>query len=381
VQRLTGSAGWVGIVTFASWIPYLFATPIGGVLADRWERRKLTAATQSIQMVTTALLAVLTIGGWVTPMEVVVLAVIAGCGRAAETPSTTAMVPNTVPEPYLLNAISLNSVATFGSRLLGPAAALVLLSMGSVGGVFVLTAVLYALAVALILQVRTRQQAEPSTDGFRRQTFDTWKYIAVTPMLPMIILLGSLHCGLTMPTDAVLPKLASSVLHGNGSTFDLLVMGFGAGTMVGTFALGGLRSDQAKGSLFLITGLLSGVTVVLLALTRTPLQAFLVMPFMGASQGMFMALGNTLLQEVVPDNVRGRVSSAYLMTSGGLMSFGNLATGSLADAYGVQVVLLIPALLFVGIVLALSAFRPSLRVLYRTGTLPRQPTTALAATA
>jgi MFS family permease len=370
MQRMTGSAAWVGIVTFAGMIPYLFATPIGGLLADRFERRRLAAAMQAGQAVATGLLAVLAISGLATPWEIVTLALIAGVGRAVETPATTAIVPNVVPQSYLLNAISLNSVATFGSRLLGPAAALILLDMGNVGGVFVMTASLYVLAVVLMLRVKRIPVGEKAAGGVWRQTADTWKYIMVTPMLPMVVLLASLHCGFTMPTDAVLPKLASSGLHGNGSTYDLLVMGFGAGTMVGTFALGGLRSDQAKGSLFLITGVLSGVTVALLALCTTTFQAFLVMPVMGAAQGMFMALGSTLVQEVVPDHLRGRVSSAYLMASGGLMSFGNLATGSFADLYGVRVVLLLPSLVFVGVVLALSLLRPGLRRLYRTGTLP-----------
>lgn len=370
MQRMTGSAAWVGIVTFAGMIPYLFATPIGGLLADRVERRKLAATMQAGQGAATGLLAVLALGGWATPWEIVALALLAGVFRAAETPATTAIVPNVVPPSYLLNAISLNSVATFGSRLLGPAAALVLLDMGNVGGVFVMTAVLYALAVVLMLRVRHIPPGEPAVGGVWRQTADTWKYIAITPMLPMVVLLASLHCGFTMPTDAVLPKLATG-LHGGGSTYDLLVMGFGAGTMVGTFALGGLRSDQAKGTLFLVTGVLSGLTVAALALSTGTFQAFLVMPVMGAAQGMFMALGSTLVQEVVPDHLRGRVSSAYLMASGGLMSFGNLATGSFADVYGVRVVLLFPALAFVGVVLALSLLRPGLRRLYRTGTLPQ----------
>jgi predicted MFS family arabinose efflux permease len=271
---------------------------------------------------------------------------------------------------YLLNAISLNSVATFGSRLVGPAAALALHHFIDTGSVFVMTSIFYVLAMLLMWGMHSPGLLQRSVDGLWRQTVDTWKYIGVTPMLPVIFLLVTVHCGLTMSIDAILPQVAAASIHGSSSTYDLLVMSFGAGTMAGTFALGGLRSEQAKGTLLWLTGLLSGLTTAGLAVTHGVLPAFLVMSIMGASQGMFMALGNTLVQEVVPDHLRGRISGAYLMAGGGAMSIGNLIAGPLADRFGVEAVLLAPALLFLAILTALSGLGPGLRRLYRTGTLP-----------
>ncbi len=129
-----------------------------------------------------------------------------------------------------------------------------------------------------------------------------------------------------------------------------------------------------------MTGLLSGLTTAALALTHSLLPAFLVMSIMGASQGMFMALGNTLVQEVVPDRLRGRVSGAYLMAGGGSMSIGNLIAGPAADRFGVQVVLLAPALVFLAALIILSRFGPGLRRLYRTGTLAEAQRAALSQT-
>jgi len=94
---------------------------------------------------------------------------------------------------------------------------------------------------------------------------------------------------------------------------------------------------------------------------------------MGASQGMFWTIGNTLIQEVVPDQLRGRVSAAYLMAGGGAMSIGNLIEGPVADRYGVGLVLLLPSLAFLAFMMLLSGIGPGLRRLYRTGTLQRVP--------
>ncbi|MHB8576368.1 MAG: MFS transporter [Dehalococcoidia bacterium] len=370
MQRLTGSAGWVGVTVFASMIPYLFATPIGGVLADRFDRRKLSAAMQSVTLLASVVLGVLAIWGVVQPWEIVALAVFAGVGRAMETPATTSLIPTIVPQTYLLNAISLSSVATFGSQFLGPLAAWPLLAHGMIGEVFIMTAALYAIAMALILCSKAPAVMVRMHENPWRETVTSWKYIAGASMLPMIVLLGALHCGLTMTKDSILPSFVTNVLHGGGSTLSLLGMGFGAGTMVGTFALGGLRTEEAKGPLFLITGLASGLAVSVLAFTGSALPAFLALSVMGASQAMFMALGSTLIQQVVPDQLRGRVTSGYLMATGGVMSFGNLGAGAFADSFGVRAVLLIPSLLFVAVLLALTAVRPGLRLLYRTGVLP-----------
>jgi len=256
------------------------------------------------------------------------------------------------------------------ATLLGLAAATVLLTFTGTGEVFVMTAVCYAAAMTLIWRSGAHPLPVRVLGNPWRETVDSWKYVAATAMLPTVILLGSLHCGLTMTKDAILPTFTKSVIHGGGSALSLLGMGFAGGMMVGAFALSGLRTEEAKGPLFLITGLASGLTVVALAFVRAPLPAFLVLSVMGAAQGMFMALGNTLIQQVVPDELRGRVSSGYLMATGVMMSFGNLGAGAAVDNFGIPAVLIVPSLVFVAVVVALTAVRPGLRMLYRTGVLP-----------
>jgi len=98
--------------------------------------------------------------------------------------------------------------------------------------------------------------------------------------------------------------------------------------------------------------------------------AMLAMFVVGASQALFMTLAITLVQEAVPDALRGRVTGIFIMSAGGIMSFGNLANGYLADRFGASPVLGVPAVSFIALVLLISALRPTLRRLYEEGTLP-----------
>jgi len=378
VHDLTHSSSWVGIVTFAGMVPYLLATPIGGVFADRVDRRYVGIAMQGLSCLASIVLAALVFAGAAQAWEVVALALLAGIGRAAETPATISLIPNVVPERYLLNAISLNSVATFGSRLLGPAVGALLLQFTGVGAVFAMTAGLYVFAMLCLWRVRRPETHPVSAENIWRQNVETWRYVFIAPMMAMTFLVVGLHCALTMSFDAVLPQFADRTLHGSSGTYGLLVMAFGAGTIAGTFSLGGLRTDTAKGPLLFATGILSGVTTAALALAHAPLAAFIVMAGMGASQGIFMALANTLVQEAVPDALRGRVSAAFLMGTGGVMSIANLVVGEMADRAGIGAVLLVPALLFITALLALSGVVPGLRRLYGTGSLPTMPIAARA---
>jgi MFS family permease len=138
---------------------------------------------------------------------------------------------------------------------------------------------------------------------------------------------------------------------------------------VGTFALAGMPTSTHHGRMLFVTGILSGATLVLLAFAKQWPTALAAAALVGGAQAMFMALTNTFLQVATPDHVRGRVLSVYLMVGGGVMAFANLATGRLADAYGVTPVLAIPALAFV-LVVVLSALGPSLRGMYLRRTAP-----------
>jgi MFS family permease len=359
----------VGLVVFASMLPYVIVTPVAGVLADRFDRRRILLITLSVSLLSAAALIPFALLNVHTAWPLVLLSFINGAARAAEIPAGQSMVPAMVPERDLLNAVALSSLAMHGSRLLGPLLAAPLLDYGGAVGAFVLATVMYAIALTRALRLRPVAQAARLATSALRELSDGVRYIVRDRVVFLLILLTFFHCGLTMVYDAVLPVMAQQVLGAGGTTYSYLVMSIGVGALVSTFVLAGLPTNVHRGWLLFGTGILSGATIILLSFAGSWPTALVSAALVGGSQAMFMALTNTILQIQTPDYVRGRVLSIYLMLGGGVMAFANLASGGLADAYGVTPVLSWPALIFMLVVVA-SAAGTALRGVYARRTAP-----------
>jgi MFS family permease len=374
------SAGWLayeqgggsatGMVAFATMFPFLLSTPIGGVLADRYDRRSIVLATQAFQGVLALLLGGLAVADLLPLPLLIALVLVSSAARTVELPTVGAVLPNLVPPRVLLNNLSLNSLATLGSRFAGPALLAPVLAIGGAGAAFLLIATFYLPALYWTRMTPPMPRISVSTSGFGTQIGEAVSYIRARGMVALLLALVVLHCWLTMSFDAVLPLVAEENLGGKGAVYSSLVAAGGIGAIVGSLVLAGLRVRTRRGSLLLLSGLGSGVTAILLAISGIWPVAALAMVGVGLSQAMFMTLSNTLVQEAVPDAVRGRVTSVFLMSAGGIMSFGNLANGTLADRFGVWPVLAAPGLAYIVILLTVSATRPALRTVYREGILP-----------
>ena len=362
---LTESSGSVGLVVFASLLPYVFVPPIGGVIADRFNRRTVTQGTLSVSLLTAVLMAVLTVSGLVNVWQLFVLSLINGMARSVEMPATQAMVPGVVPQGSLLNAVALMGVVTHGSRLLGPLITLLILTPFGAGATFFAAGALYALGILFMRRIpRPAQYLHPSGESPVRQLTDGVRYAATEPVVGMLMLLVMFHCGLTMSYDALMPMYADEHMGHGSSAFSTLMLTVGAGSMVGTLMLAGVSSRWHRGRMLLVSALLSGLSPAALAVAMRWEPALAAAAVMGATQALFMSLTNAFLQTATPDRYRGRVLSLYLMLGGGIMAFGNLGAGYLADRWGTLPVLLIPAIGFTGIVL-MSMTGVTLRGVYR----------------
>jgi MFS family permease len=358
----------VGVVTFAAMIPLIFATPVGGLLADRFDRRKLIAFGYAINLVQAILLTILVVFDAVQIWHVIALAFVSGLVRAMIMPSLQALVPNLVPREDLLNAVALSGVAMHGSRAGGPGLAALLLATVGVGGAFVLGGIFYAVGIVYVLKVRTVSRGEVrSEEGIVRNLTEGLVYAYRHATIGLIILLVAVHCSLTMSFESMLPVFAQKELGSGGSVFSVLIMATGGGALVGVLGLASLRSSRGTGWLLLITGIISGLTPLALAASSTLPIALLAASGMGASQATFMAITNTLVQSGVEDRVRGRVSSIYAMHAGGTMAFANLTYGYLADQWGTPIIFTITGSMFIAFQFLLSLSNSTLRHVYRTG--------------
>jgi len=371
-HELTGGSGAVGLVVFAQMLPYVFVPPVGGLLADRFNRRTVVTATLTVSFLSALVMALLTLADAVTVWQLFALSLINGTARSVEMPASQAMVPALVPPERLLNAVALTGVVTHGSRLLGPLITLLVLGPFGAGGAFLVAALLYLGGLMQLRRVPRPTQVSLSGEGPLRQLAGGVGAATKEPVIGMILVLVLFHCGLTMSYDALMPAYAHEHMGHGDRAFSLLMMAVGGGSMLGTVALAGMSLRWHRGRLLLLSGVGSGLAPALLALAPHQSAAVGAALAMGAAQAMFMALTNAALQTITPDRYRGRVLSLFLMIGGGIMAFGNLAAGSLADRWGTLPVLLTPGLAFVAVMLASTA-GTVLRGVYRLRTLPATP--------
>ncbi len=370
VHKLSGSSFWVGVATFASMSPYLVA-PLGGTVADRLERKYLVRATRLATFAVTMVLFALAYSGVLEVWMVVGMALAQGIVRSIEIPADQALLPSVVPVEHQANAVALQSTSQHGSRAVGALLAAPLLGTIGVEGAYGVSALFALLAFTSVSQVRVSSRggvtrladvAENLREGIA--------YIRATPAVMAIFVLVFAHCALTMSFDAMLPGFAEDELHRPSGGLTMMSFGVGIGALIGTFVLS-VMTGVRRGPLLFITSLASGLSPILMPFAMSMVPAAGAAILMGSSQAMFMALSAVLLQEVVPDAIRGRVMSLYLMSAGGIMAIMNLGFGSIADATGSPILFALPGALFVLITVVSLGTGPHLRRMYRTGTMAR----------
>lgn len=380
VYRLTDSNAWVGFVTMAALLPGLVVTPMAGFLADRFDRRRVLAATYGLNLANNLALAFLTISDNITPGLILILAIMNGCIRATEMPTNQALLPNLVPKDRLLNAVALNQLMQQGSRMIGPLITLPIISFMGPEPAFAVPVILYGLGWTQILSIRTSSRGVVEANrGMFSNLSAGIRYIYAHPIVLSIIAVTVLHCALTMAFESVFPYFSRAQL-GMTTEKDLfqgptyLMIGVGMGAILGNLSLARIEDRKFRGRLFLILGILSGLSPIGLALAGSIEQAMLAAAGIGASTAAFMTLSHGMVQAMVPDGIRGRIMSANTWHVQGAMGGFNAVNGLLMDVSWMTAprLLIGTGLIFIAIVLVSLAAGP-LRSIYSRGTGAAQP--------
>ncbi len=381
VYELTQSNAWVGLVTMAAQLPSLVVTPFMGLLADRFERHRLLALTYGLNLASSLLLACLVISGKGTEFPILGLAVLNGIIRATEMPTNQALLPNLVPRELLLNAVALNQLVQQGARMIGPLLILPIIRFVAPEPAFFMSAGLYAVGWGLVLRIRTSSRGVVAAQqGMLVNLVAGIRYIYTQPIVLSLMLLTVFHCALTMAYESAFPFFSRAQL-GMKTAKDLfegptyLMIGVGAGSVLGNLALARVGDQRIRGRLFLWLGFLSGLTPMVLGLTTNVYTAMLAAAAVGASTAAFMTLSHGVIQALSPDGIRGRVMSANTWHVQGTMAGFNAVNGLLMDLWWMTAPILLSGtgLIFVAIMLG-SFLAVPLRAIYARGL----PTEALA---
>ena len=337
VYEVTQSTAWVGVVAMAAQLPSLVVTPFAGFLADRCERRHLLALTYGLNLGNNLLLAMLVMTRQTTAWHIVVLALMHGILRAVEMPTNQALLPNLVPHECLLNAVALNQLVQQGARIVGPLCILPIIRFVNPEPAFFLAAGLYAIGWVQILRIRTASRGTMvAQQGLLGNLVAGLRYVYTQPLMRALMLVTVCHCALTMAYESAFPLVARTQLGLRDATGlfagpAYLMIGLGAGAVLGNLVLARVGEQQYRGKVFFGVGVLSGLTPILLGATTSLPVAMLAAAAVGASTSAFMTLSNGMVQALAPDGIRGRIISANTWHSQGAMSGFNAVNGLLMD--------------------------------------------------
>ena len=335
VYRLTGSAVLLGFIGFSSQIPVFLLAPLGGTIADRYDRRKLLIATQAASMFLAGTLAALTLSGRVRVWHIFALAALLGVVNSVDIPTRQAFVVQLVGREDLINAIALNSSMFNGARIVGPAIAGVLVASIGEGWCFFANAVSYVAVIVGLGMIRLPARAARSAPSSTfSQIAEGVRFVRqAAPVRALLILLGVVSF-LGMPYAVLMPIFAQEILHSGARGLGILMGASGAGALLGSVSLAFRRGLKGLGSWVAFATVAFGTSLVLFSLSRRFwLSAACLVP-VGFSFMVAMASSNTLVQSMAPDALRGRVMALYSMMFMGMAPFGALLAGSLAHRIG-----------------------------------------------
>ena len=336
VWELTGSSTSVASVLVVRAVPMLLLGLIGGVAADRFNRRNLLFLIQIWTMLMHVIMALVLMAGIVEMWHVYVLAFGLGAGMAMNQPVRTSIIPNLVDQSYMVNAMSLNSIAINSTRLVGPALIALLIAATDVGWAYVWSAGAYVLVLLTTAQIKiptvsvTGKRLNPFT-----QLIEGFVYIGRNRVILALVLLGLGPLAIGFSHQTLLPQLVEEEFWSGVGLMGILTSVGAVGGLSGGLFIASRRTVSYKGRLMLFSSISYGLALLGFAGANFLWMAFPLIIWIGISQTIFRAGNSATLMEIAPDRLRGRIISATLLDTA-LSPAAGLAAGYAADNYGVS---------------------------------------------
>ena len=335
VYRITGSTLLLGTVGFASQIPVFLIAPIGGTVADRSNRHRVVIATQTASMALAFVLAVLTLTHRIQVWQIMVLAAALGTVNAFDIPARQAFLMDMVGREDLMNAIALNSSMFNGARIIGPAVAGIVVAWVGEGWCFFANAVSYIAVIAGLLMMKITHPVNLANEGSPiEHILEGFRFVArAAPLRSLLLLLGLVSL-VGMPYSVLMPVFASQILHGGAKELGWLMGATGVGALLGALSLAARVGLRGLGKVIAMCAGGFGVSLIAFAASQMFWLSLILLLPVGFTMMVQMASTNTLLQSMVPDQMRGRVVALYTMMFMGVAPFGAFFAGALAHRIG-----------------------------------------------
>jgi MFS family permease len=345
VYQLTGSKALLGLVAAAASAPMLFFATWGGWVADRYPKRSVIVVTQACQMILSLTMAALVWSRLVQPWHIIVLAVLGGITMAFDMPARQSFVIEMTSREDLMNAISLNSSAFNCARIIGPSIAGFVMAQVGIAMCFLLDGLSFIAVIAGLLLMRlpkhTPIQSESSALGQALEGFRyVWGHRRVLTILSLFAVVGIFGWSYSV----LMPAFAHDVLHLGAHGYGMLMAGSGVGALAAALTVASAghilpTRVMALGGIGIFSAALA-----LFAFTRNLYLETLLLAFVGFGIVLYFSTSNTVLQSIVPDEMRGRVMGIWTLIFGVMIPLGSLQAGLMADLLGTPATIAIGAL-------------------------------------
>ncbi|MCW5879521.1 MAG: MFS transporter [Anaerolineae bacterium] len=314
IYELTLSPLTLGVLSFASQLPTLIFSLFAGVLADRVNKRSALILTQSLAMIQAFVLAALVLSGRIQAWQVIALALVLGIINAFDNPIRQSFIPELVPRTDMMNAIALGASAFNGARIVGPALGGAIVAAIGAGGAFFLNALSFlAVLIGLLMMRVTPRPPRAQRDSMWTSLREGVGYIRDDRNVLTLLLMAMMVGIFGMPYATLMPVMAADVLGLGAGGYGLLLSATGVGALAGALMLASLGDFQHKGWLVTVGDWAFPLTLLLFSVSRSLWVSVVVLAGLGLFLIIRNATTNTLLQTAVPDHLRGRVISVYML--------------------------------------------------------------------
>ena len=370
VTQLTPSPLWLGIVSVASAVPTIVLSVPAGVLADRMDNRRLLVWSQAVTALVTLAMGVAIVAGAASLWLVFAWSVIVGALLAIATPAQNAILPRLIDMRAIGSAVAYTNAVWNTMRIVGPAAAGLLIAVIGTGQAFFVTAAGFGIS-AIVIQTLHLAPIEVRTERDTGGMFEGMRYITRNQVFFATIGLSFFTSLFGTSYVVLLPAFATDVLHAGVRGFGLMETAAGVGALLGTLMIVRVRDNLPHGPVMLLSAAVFGFLIAGFAVSRS-LPLSLVLLFGGGiASSIYLNVGLTALQILVPDELRGRVMGVWSMTYF-LSAIGGLPAGLVAQWWGAPAAVALGALSVGAFALALLIAVPSLRRMSASVPPPRE---------
>lgn len=350
VLELTNSPLLLGVTGLAFAAPTVALTLVGGVIADRADRRRIMILSQLASAATFFLLATLIVIERIALWHVIVVAVILGCVRAFDRPSRMALLPQMVPKDDIANAVAVGGTIWQLNRLVGPALAGIMIYLIGIGPTYYFCFAASLVSVFLWLGIRlTAEPAAPSTGSVLHHMAEGLNFIRTNEIYFVCIAIIFFNSAFGMSYLILMPVFARNVLDVGSQGFGFLQSFGGAGALIGVLAVAWFSHSRGKGWQSLLGAFVFGVLLIAFAASKSYPLSLLLAFTLGTASQFYMTTISTVLQINLPNELRGRVMGIYGL-AWELMPIGGMIAGAIAEFAGAPL-----AVGFGGIMVAMMA--------------------------